>query len=96
MILIVAYLSFMWHQPCQRCLYTTSVDIQKTRYKNLVTHVQSHASSVSLLESGEQRYTKAINSSNRIILAVTIIMTLSIVPPLPSLRLISWDLGPHQ
>ncbi len=25
--------SFMWHQPCQRCKYTTSVDIQKTRYK---------------------------------------------------------------
>ena len=22
--------SFMWHQPCQRCKYTTSVDIQKT------------------------------------------------------------------
>ena len=21
--------SFMWHQPCQRCKYTTSVDIQK-------------------------------------------------------------------
>ena len=26
--------SFMWHQPCQRCKYTTSVDIQKTRYKS--------------------------------------------------------------
>ena len=25
--------SFMWHQPCQRCKYTTSVDIQNTRYK---------------------------------------------------------------
>ena len=22
----------IWHQPCQRCKYTTSVDIQKTRY----------------------------------------------------------------
>ena len=21
--------SFMWHQPCRRCKYTTSVDIQK-------------------------------------------------------------------
>ena len=45
---------FMWHQPCQRCKYTTSVDIQKTkqkqkqqqqnktkqkRYKKLFTHV---------------------------------------------------------
>ena len=31
--------SFMWHQPCQRCKYTTSVDTQKTRYKKLVTLV---------------------------------------------------------
>ena len=23
--------SFMWHQPCQRCKYTTSVDIKKER-----------------------------------------------------------------
>ena len=34
--------------------YTTSVDIHsKTRYKKLVIHVESHASTVSLLESGE-------------------------------------------
>ena len=45
--------SFLWHQPCQRCKYTTSVDIQKTRYKRLFTHTESHASAVSLLESGE-------------------------------------------
>ena len=32
----------------------------KTRYKKLVTHVESHASAVSLLESGEQRFIKAI------------------------------------
>ena len=25
--------SFLWHQPCEHCKYTTSVDIQKTRYK---------------------------------------------------------------
>ena len=24
---------FMWHQPCQRCKYTTSVDIQKRAIK---------------------------------------------------------------
>ena len=36
--------SFMWHQPCQRCKYTTSVDIQpknnnnKTRYKKKAVH----------------------------------------------------------
>ena len=35
----------------------------KTRYKKLVTHVESHASAVSLLESGEQRYSKATNNS---------------------------------
>ena len=26
--------SFMWHQPCQRCEYTTSVDIQKRAIKS--------------------------------------------------------------
>ena len=41
----------MRHQPCQRCKYTTSVDIKKTRYKKLVTHVEPHASAVSLLKS---------------------------------------------
>ena len=47
--------SFLWHQPCQRWKYTTSVDIQqqKKHYKKLFTHVKSHASAVSLLESGE-------------------------------------------
>ena len=30
------------------------------RYKKLVTHVDSHASAVSLLESGEYSYMKAI------------------------------------
>ena len=48
--------------------YTTSVDIEKRatkrkRKKKLFTHVESHASAVSLLESGEQRYIKAINNS---------------------------------
>ena len=38
---------------CQRCKYTTSVDIQKTRYKKLVTHVEPHASAVSLLRRAE-------------------------------------------
>ena len=27
--------SFMWHQPCQRCKYTTSVDSRKMRYKTI-------------------------------------------------------------
>ena len=33
------------------------------RYKKLFTHVESHASATSLLESGEQRYIKAINNN---------------------------------
>ena len=33
--------------------YTTSVDIQKTCYKKLVTHVEPHASAVSLLKRAE-------------------------------------------
>ena len=45
--------SFMWHQPCQHCKYTTLVDIQKTRYKKLVTHVEPQASAVSLLKRAE-------------------------------------------
>ena len=36
----------------------------KTSYKKLVTHVESHASAASLLDSGESRYIKAINNSN--------------------------------
>ena len=39
----------MWHQPCQRCKYTTSADIQK-HYKKPFIHVESHASAVSAKE----------------------------------------------
>ena len=43
--------SFMWHQPCQRCTYTTSVDFFFLKcYKKLVTHVEPHMSAVSLLK----------------------------------------------
>ena len=52
--------SFMCHQPCQRCKYTTSVDIQKTLYKKLVTHVEPHASAVSLLKRAENSAISAI------------------------------------
>ena len=48
-----------------RFKYTTLLDIQK-RAKKLVTHVESHASAVSLFESGEQRYIKAIITVLRI------------------------------
>ena len=65
--------SFLWHQPCQRCTYTTSVDIPKRAMKKLVTRVESHASAVSLLESGEQRYIKAI-------IIIIVIITLTLLP----------------
>ena len=45
--------SFMWHQPCQRYKYTTLVDIQKTSYKKLVTHVEPLAGTVNLLKRVE-------------------------------------------
>ena len=48
----------MWHQPCQHCKYTTSVDIQKMRYKynKLVTHVEEpHVYAVSLLKRVENK-----------------------------------------
>ena len=33
--------------------YTASVDIQKSRYEKLVTHIEPHASAVSLLKRAE-------------------------------------------
>ena len=45
--------SFMWHQPCQRCKYTTSVDIQKTLYKASHSCRTSCERSESAQESGE-------------------------------------------
>ena len=55
--------SFMWHQPYQRCKYTTLVDIQKTRYKKLVIlNVEPHASAVSLLKRAENSAMEAIIS----------------------------------
>ena len=56
--MVYTELALRWQQfhvaPAMPVLkYTTLVDIQKTRYKKLVTHAESHASAVSLLESGE-------------------------------------------
>ena len=45
--------SFMWHQPCQCCKYTTSVNIQKTRYKASHSCRTSCECSESAQESGE-------------------------------------------
>ena len=65
--------SFMWHQPCQRCKVPHFGGYSKKHYKKLVTHVESHASAVSLLESGEQRYIKAI-------IIIIVIITLTLLP----------------
>ena len=46
-------LQFHVAQPMPVLKYTTSVDIQKTRDKKRVTHVESHASAVSVQESGQ-------------------------------------------
>ena len=52
------------HVSAVKHVYTTSVDIQKRAIKDIHSyHVESHASAVSLLESGEQRYIKAINNN---------------------------------
>ena len=51
--------SFMWHQPCQRLstplgwIFNKKTKQKKTCYKKLVTHVESHASAVSLLKRAE-------------------------------------------
>ena len=45
--------SFMWHQPCQCCKYTTSVDIQKTYYKASHSCRTTCERSGSAQESGE-------------------------------------------
>ena len=40
------------------------MDVQKRAMKKLFSHVESHRSAVSLLESGEWRYIKAINNNS--------------------------------
>ena len=48
----------------------------KMCYKKLFTHVESHTSAMSLLESGEQHYIKAINNNNNVYcLTVQIVFT---------------------
>ncbi len=51
---------FGCNQPCQRCKWI----LKNTRYRKLFTHVESHASPVSLLESAEYQYIKAISNNN--------------------------------
>ena len=71
--------SFMLHQPCQRCKYTTSGGYRlKTRYEKLVTHVESHVSAVRLVESGKSAISKAVIITVSVIL---VRMRLRAVPP---------------
>ena len=53
----------MWHQPCQRCKYTTSVDIQKRAIKSYsLTQNRRRASEsdrewrIELCESDQQKH----------------------------------------
>ena len=43
---------------------------KKTRYKKLVVHVESHARAVSLLESGESRYTGVFDTGAQLVASV--------------------------
>ena len=52
--------------PKERYQYTTYVGINNTRYKRIQSLIQNHMPmcAVSLLESREQRYIKAMNNNN--------------------------------
>ena len=53
--------STAWSGQYLHNMVTTNIgEYSKTCYKKLVTRVESHASAVSLPESGEKRYMKAI------------------------------------
>ena len=76
--------SFRWHQLCQ-CLSTPLWWIFKKRaIKKLFSHVKSHASAVSLLESREYRYIKVINNNNYYYYAFRIVCALHGSLPGPS------------
>ena len=44
--------SFMWHQPCQRCKYTTSVDIQKRAVKSHAININNSINLLILTAGG--------------------------------------------
>ena len=47
--------SFMWHQPCQRCKYTTLVDIQKRAKKKKKKKNAIHSCRITCERSGSAR-----------------------------------------
>ena len=67
--------------------------LKKTRYKKLFTHVESHTGAVSLLESGEQRYIKAINNNNVYVYALRIISPVYVRLWIVEIHPLSTDLG---
>ena len=61
--------SLTWLQPCQRCKYTTRVDIHKSAiksYKKLVIRVELHSRAVSPLKSRKKRYITAVKKHNSV------------------------------
>ena len=58
-------------QNLRRALYVHHFGgYSKTRYKKLVVHVESHARAVSLLESGESRYTGVFDTGAQLVASV--------------------------
>ena len=56
--------SFMWHQPCQHCKYTTSLDIQKRAIKSY-SLMQNHMRAQWVCSKAENStISKAINNNN--------------------------------
>ena len=53
--------SFMWHQPCQRCKYTASVDIQKHAIKS---YSHSRRIKCERIESARERKIALYRSSH--------------------------------
>ena len=54
---------FLWHQPCQRCKYTTSVDIQKRAIKTIHSCRTTCERSESAQERRIMLYKKATNNN---------------------------------
>ena len=57
--------SFTWHQPCQRCKYTTSVDIQKRAIKSW-SLMKNHMRAQWVLKRAENSAIKAITNKSKI------------------------------
>ena len=54
--------SFKWHQPCQRCKYTTSVDIQKASHSCRITSERSKRR-IALYKSDQQQHAELMGTA---------------------------------